>query len=104
MQRPAELRQPHAFALIRHQHDSDRLADVQLAFRPRHTAFGADPRRKADAPSKDFSWIHHAGSCGSGALALNFGSGKQKMKYGSQRKIRSNRLTMMISRMSAQIV
>src|SRR5262249_51816351 len=54
--------------------------------------------------SEDASWIHYAGSCGAGALALNFGSGKQKKKNGSQRKMMSSRLTMMIRMMSAQMV
>ena len=81
--------------------DADRLADVGLALRPRDAAVGADARRKAMPRPK-----MRPASIASRAVVLAFELRQREAddEHGSQRKMMSSRLTMMISRISAQIV
>src|SRR5207237_8166679 len=72
----------------------DRRADVVFSLRPHEAAVGADAQRKGQAAAEDAAHF----------LPFSPGTGKHMMKYGSQRKMKSNSVTMMISRISAQIV
>src|SRR5262249_30079307 len=74
------------------------LPHVGLPFRPGEAAVGRDPRRKRDAAAEQGAGIH------AHFLAFSPGSGKHMMNQGIQRKIRSRMNTIMMSRISAQMV